>query len=179
MRRWLTAAHEGDANTIIVEEMGIWAGTVRIDVAVINGELHGVELKSARDTLVRLPEQQKLFSEVFDRVTLVVARNHILKALPKIPEWWGVVEAQTTSSGNVELVKYRTAALNPAIVPVQIARLLWRDEAIDVLTRYGLERGFRSKPAEVLFQRLASSLTIDQLRDEVRETLKRRRRGTL
>jgi hypothetical protein len=39
-----------DLDTRVVEEMGIWAGSVRVDIAVINGEFHGFELKSDRDT---------------------------------------------------------------------------------------------------------------------------------
>lgn len=54
----------GDRHTRIVEEMGIWSGSVRIDIAVINGQLHGYELKSARDTLQRLPTQAELYSKV-------------------------------------------------------------------------------------------------------------------
>ena len=51
----LAELHAGDPDTRIVEEMGVWCGTARIDVAVVNGELCGFELKSERDTLERLP----------------------------------------------------------------------------------------------------------------------------
>jgi hypothetical protein len=50
--RRLSSDYADDADTRIVEEMGVWSGSVRIDVAVINGELSGYELKSDRDTLV-------------------------------------------------------------------------------------------------------------------------------
>src|SRR6266851_6542601 len=83
-----------DPDTRIVEEMGVWSGSVRIDVAVINGELTGYELKSDRDTLERLPVQADLYSRVFDRLTLVVARRHAQKARDCIPKWWGIVVAE-------------------------------------------------------------------------------------
>ena len=70
VRAQLVAAHADDDNTRIVEEMGIWSGSVRVDVAVINGELAGWELKSARDNLRRLPQQAELYSQVFDRMTI-------------------------------------------------------------------------------------------------------------
>ena len=57
VKSYLKALHEDDPATRIVEEMGIWAGSVRIDIAVINGELSGFELKSDSDTLQRLPLQ--------------------------------------------------------------------------------------------------------------------------
>src|ERR1700712_292570 len=93
VRQRLQALHADDPNTRIVEEMGVWSGSVRIDLAVINGELAGYELKSDRDTLERLPLQSRLYSRVFDRVTLVASGRHLDKATIRIPDWWGVVEA--------------------------------------------------------------------------------------
>jgi len=61
---------------------------------VINGELHGFELKSERDTLARLEDQAELYSQVFDRMTLIIAKRHLEKAVPKIPRWWGIIAAQ-------------------------------------------------------------------------------------
>jgi hypothetical protein len=57
----LAAEHAGDADTHIVQEMGVWSGVARIDIAVINGELCGYELKSDRDTLERLPRQMEYY----------------------------------------------------------------------------------------------------------------------
>src|SRR5687768_3916541 len=132
VRKWLAELHADDEDTRVVEEMGIWAGTVRIDVAVINGELQGYELKSERDTLVRLPRQAEFYNAVFDRVTIVLADRHAAKALPIIPEWWGVKCATVDESAGVELRPLREAVRNPAVDPLQLARLLWRDEALDV-----------------------------------------------
>lgn len=70
VRERLREEHLGDADTRIVEEMGVWHGSVRVDIAVINGEIAAYELKSARDTLQRLPGQACLYNEVFDRVSL-------------------------------------------------------------------------------------------------------------
>ena len=56
--------------------MGVWSGTVRIDVAVLNGEMCGYEIKSDRDTLERLPFQIEIYSKEFDKLTLVVGRRH-------------------------------------------------------------------------------------------------------
>lgn len=168
----LDALHAGDANTRVVQEMGIWAGSVRVDVAVINGELHGFELKSARDTLERLPAQAALYNQVFDRVTLVVAERHADKALHIIPDWWGIWLASASDEQPVVLAPGRSNASNPNLQPVQIARLLWRAEALGILDRHGLARGFRSKPVEALTHRLAAELPLDLLRDEVRLALK-------
>jgi hypothetical protein len=176
MRRRLDESYADKADTRIVEELGIWAHTVRIDLAVINGEFHGIELKSARDTLERLPNQAMLYNEVFDRVTLVVADKHFCKALDLVPLWWGIMTAVSCEELGVRIDLARPAGMNPSINPVQIARLFWKTEAIAVLEKYGIARGFRSKPTEAIAQRLASDLPIDCLRSEARQALKSRPR---
>lgn len=171
---YLDRLHAGEADTRVVQEMGIWSGSVRVDIAVINGELHGFELKSERDTLERLPTQAELYSQVFDRVTLVVAEKHASKAAAIVPDWWGVLLASGSDARGVSLDDGRPPARNPTAIPLQIARLLLRAEALDVLDRHGLARGFRSRPVEILVRRLASELHVDILRDEVRAALKAR-----
>lgn len=173
LRSRLLDEHEGDADTRIVEEMGIWHGSVRVDVAVINGELVGYELKSARDTLQRLPAQAKLYSEVFDRVYLVSAEKHLAHATAELPAWWGLIVARS-NKGMLELEGLRDGLRNPSVEPIQVARLLWREEALALLDRHGAAKGVRSVNRDRVADRLASTLPLDQLRDEVRTILKAR-----
>jgi hypothetical protein len=77
----LFAQHLGEPDTVIFEELGVQHGLSRIDLAVVNGELHGFEFKSDKDTLARLPEQAESYGRVFDRVTLVVGESHLLHLL--------------------------------------------------------------------------------------------------
>ena len=49
--------YKGDADTLIIHELGVCSGDARIDLAVVNGKLHGYEIKSDADTLKRLPAQ--------------------------------------------------------------------------------------------------------------------------
>ncbi len=170
----LSEIYRNDAGTRVVEEMGIWSGTVRIDVAVINGRLHGYELKSAKDTLERLDYQAELYNGVFDCVTLVTAENHYHKASKKIPRWWGIQIAVSTSGGKVRLRNSRQPKANPSIDPAQVARLLWRPELLELLERHAIDRGVRSATIDVMASRAAEQLPLDVLRGEVRETLKRR-----
>lgn len=171
--RWLEAAHQGDSNTLMLDELGILNGTTRIDIAVINGQIEGYELKSERDTLERLPAQRDLYNKVIDRISLVVAENHRAAAEAIIPDWWGLVIA-SACNGAVEVTRERLPEMNPELNAVALASLLWRDEALAVLERYGLLRGIKSKPREILYERLAIGLDLDTLRAEVRTTLKAR-----
>jgi len=173
VRLWLTAQHEGDADTRIVEEMGVWSGSARIDIAVINGELAGYELKSDRDTLERLPFQKMIYNHVFDRLTLVVGQKHARGVKRHVPKWWGITVA-TGSGGGVDLDVLREPGQNPKPSPEIIAQLLWKDEAISVLDRWGLADGWKSKRVKDLHRRLATELEFDDLKREVRGTLKAR-----
>jgi hypothetical protein len=170
----LADQHRDDPNTVIVQEMGIWAGSVRVDVAVINGELCGVELKSNRDTLQRLPGQADLYNQVFDRVTLVMGERHVPAACKLIPAWWGVMIAKMDAVGTANLTPMRAAGANMTLDPLQVARLLWRSEALAVLIRYGIDRGCRSRPVEFIAKKLSLELPLNVLRDEVRAALKAR-----
>src|SRR3989338_11292875 len=77
----------------IFEEFGVSHGTARIDFAIVNGVMHGYEIKSDRDTLDRLPDQMREYNAVFDKMTLVVGRHHLYEALAIIPEWCGIILA--------------------------------------------------------------------------------------
>lgn len=174
VRERLHREHASDPDTKIVEEMGIWAGSVRIDVAVINGELCGYELKSDRDTLERLPAQADLYSKVFDRVSLVVGEKHLSKARAQVPRWWGIVVARSRK-GEIELVDKRTAKTNPKPDAMLIARLLWKGEALLILEQRGIARGYRSKSIDVIHRKLVSEVPIEELSAFVRAALKGRR----
>lgn len=174
LRRRLDIEHAGDGSTRVVEELGL-CETVRVDFAVINGSLTGFELKSERDTLLRLPKQAATYSRVFDYVHLVSAQNHIDHARKVIPRWWGILIATANSSSEVSLRTARAGKRNPAVDPAAIVQLLWREEALAILTRFGADRGVRSKPREFVWDRLVESVSVPTLQAEVRDVLKARR----
>jgi len=169
----LNAEHEHDTDTRIVEEMGVWAGSVRVDVAVINGELSGYELKSDRDTLARLPLQADIYSRVFDKMYLVVGERHAPKARRIIPRWWGVIVAKSRN-GAITLSEVREAKVNPSPELFLVSQLMWKEEALAVLERHGLAKGWRSRTADAIHRHLSESLSAEQLSEAVRSTLKAR-----
>lgn len=169
----LDSEHADDPETLIVQEMGVWSGSARIDVAVINGELCGYELKSDSDTLERLPAQAELYNKVFDRVCLVVGKRHISEARSIVPKWWGIVEA-SAKNGEIELRDKRSAKSNPKPDALLIARLLWKEEALSIMDSKGIAYGFRSKTADEISQKLASEIPLAELSAFVRAALKSR-----
>jgi hypothetical protein len=165
--------HRRDVDTRIIEELGLCQGVARVDLAVVNGTIHGYEIKSERDTLARLPGQINIYSTALDLVTIIAAPSHVARISDIVPQWWGVWSVARSKSG-FRLKPSRESQPNPQVDPFALAQLLWRDEALEVLADYGLAAGARSKPREFLWKRLALNLTLEQLGDVVRTRLKRR-----
>lgn len=171
----LACQHAGDPDTRIVEEMGVWSNTVRIDIAVINGELSGFELKSDRDTLQRLPMQADIYSKVFERVTLVAGSRHAENALSLVPSWWGVIIA-TEKRGGIKLSRKRAARRNPDRDAFVVAQMLWKTEAVAIMEAYGMAKGWKTKPAVEISRRLAEEIKLEELAAWVRQALKMRQK---
>lgn len=167
----LESRHAQDAKVRIIEELGISHGVARIDIAVVNGIMHGYEIKSDQDTLQRLPEQMNVFNAVFDKVTLVVGKNHLYDAIKIIPDWWGVVIAKADPNGSVVFNVIREGENNKEQDGVSIARLLWREEALRILEESGEARGFYSKPRNCIYEKLSAVLDQETLSAKVRETI--------
>lgn len=169
----LVTMHKDDPQTLIVEELGIRQGAARVDVAVVNGSLHGYEIKSAKDTLERLPRQLELYGSVFDTITLVTAENHLDSALNVIPDWWGVVLAREDSN-MLKLSLVKETKTNDGVDPIALAELLWKEEALLLLQERDAAKGYRSKPRREIWKAVCEIYSTDELRDAVRLFLKRR-----
>jgi hypothetical protein len=159
-------------NYRVIPELGVWHGAARIDVAVVNGSLRGFEIKSDRDTLARLPEQMCAYNAIFDQVTLVVGGKHFIDAFRMVPEWWGIETAHIDENGAVFFNHIRSSQNNPEQDGVSIARLLWRHEALEKLEDLGKADGVRSKPREIVYQRLAETQGLEPLKEYVWDVLK-------
>jgi hypothetical protein len=161
-----------ETGTLFVDELDL-GGLVRVDVAAVNGALWGYEIKSERDTLRRLPMQVEVYSQVLDFAALVVAERHHDHAVDLLPDWWSVYVV-TGHADAVELHEAHQGSRNTGVNPMQIAQLLWRDEALTELTERGLDRGVRSKPRRAVWQRLVDELELPDLQQVVRTRLKAR-----
>lgn len=178
LRARLREAHYGEDNTLLVEEMGLCQGEVRIDLGIINGHFIGYEIKSPRDTLERLPGQESVYSRTFDQMTVVTCERHLLGVMEMVPAWWGI-ELVSPDGPNVTFGCVRAAQQNPSLDPAALVQLLWRYEVLSILTENKCDRGVRTKPKQVLWDRLVSCLELGQLHDEVRRHLKLREDWTV
>lgn len=158
--------------TLFVDELGL-CGEARVDVAVVNAALSGFELKSASDTLRRFPTQVGVYSRVLDYATLVVAENHLDRALPLLPSWWGCSVVRWDGE-LAHLDELWPGEFNPGIDAYAVAQLLWWDEAFGTLEMLDAAKGMRSKPRKKLWAKLVETIDLTDLRALVRQHLKSR-----
>ena len=169
----LTEKFLNDPGTLVIEELGLCEGEARVDIAVVNGSIHGFEIKSDQDTLKRLAGQAAVYGRVLDAVTLVVSHAHFDHALEIIPPWWGVILVKKNSR-QTYLKRARKDGLNPGLDPFAVAQFLWRDEAFEVLRSRNLHRGLAKKPRAILWKTIAECMPINELTALVRRLLKSR-----
>jgi len=162
-------------DTLVVDELGVAHGAARVDIAVINGHIRGLEIKADTDTLERLPRQVEAYGRVVDCATLIAAERHVAAALPLLPDWWGVVSVHRCANGAVGFRRLRPERVNRALDPMTLTRLLWRSEAVMLLTNLGGDENAlgRLRRAD-LYAELVGATSISQLRGLVRAALKAR-----
>lgn len=173
--RSVLSEHLVKKNTLVVEELGIEHGSFRVDIAVVNGFLHGYELKSQSDNLMRLPAQAAAYSRTFDRVTLVVDDSHYKESLEIIPAWWGVKVASKGTLGAVKIETTRSIEANPSVCLFTMSHLLWKSEAIEILDSLGVEKKALRQNRASLYELLVSHHEPTKLRQTIRAYLKNRK----
>jgi hypothetical protein len=177
LRSLLLAEHAGEEDSVFLEELGFCRGQVRIDLAVVNGRLHGYEIKSDRDTLERLDRQLEIYNRVLDRATLVVGERHLDAAKALLPGWWGLLRIGASPDGP-RFSKIRRGRRNPQRHARTLVELLWRDEALDLLDTRNAARGVTSKPRFAVWDRLCEHFDVEEIAAEVRRCLKAREAWT-
>ena len=123
-----------ETNALLVEEVVVGGGRNRIDMVYIGGATIGIEIKSARDDLKRLPEQATSFSQYFDYLILVADEQLIVGATEILPNWWGVLDI-TRQDGRIKLKWVRKPTRNTSVKTEQLLELLWKKELLSLLGR--------------------------------------------
>ncbi len=173
VRDHLTDLHGSVPHTRLKNEMALCLGATRVDVAAVNGQLTGCEIKGARDSLARLPHQVGLYGEVLDVAVFVAEPRFAAKASDHVPDWWGVWEVNEQNERAV-VTELRPAGENPSVNPLAVAQLLWRDEALEELVARGAARGLARATRWRLWEALVELLPLDELAEVVRAKLKAR-----
>jgi hypothetical protein len=161
-------------DTVVIHELDVCGGTSRIDIAVVNGQLHGYEIKSQQDNLMRLETQIEDYSQIFDTMTIVITENHIGKVVELVPDWWGI-QYVTGDPENLDIYTKREARKNESINSYQLAQLLWRDELFMLLKeKVKQTNGFASKTRRQLAQLVTDYISFDEIEKYIKSILKSR-----
>ncbi|MCI1750887.1 MAG: sce7726 family protein [Megasphaera cerevisiae] len=163
-----------DSSTVIIPELEICMGYARADIVMVNGSIHGFEIKSDKDTLERLTHQIGYYEQVFEHVTIVCGKTHVDKAKLIVPPWWEVAEAIYDDTGNIVLKKIKDGSQNSVLDAASVAQLLWRDEALEALKKRGIDRGVKSKPRRFILERLIDNVSLEELLAITRHAMKAR-----
>ena len=166
-------AYMSDTSTVVVNELDVCFGAARIDLAVVNGQLHGYEIKSEKDTLARRPAQIEIYNKVFDTLTLVVSENHYPRAMKMIPEWWGVLCVRK-KEGSLTVETIREASINNKIEPLHLTQFLWKNELLELLEQSNVIKGIKSKTRIQLGRMVTKKISEEHLFEFVRNKLKTR-----
>lgn len=167
-RKTLRAFHRCN-DTLVVEELGLAHAKVRIDIAVINGCLHGFEIKSASDTLSRLPYQIALYEECLERLTIVCAEKHLPGVREIAPRWCGIIKVHKGSRGGITFTTVREPKQNPNVRAYRLAHLLWRSEAVAILSQTNATGDILRAPRKALYKSLAAKFSVSEITAFIRQ----------
>jgi hypothetical protein len=165
---WLAS---DDPDAIVFHELPLARGNGRADVVAVNGVISGYEIKSERDSLIRLVGQIENYSGVCEFMTVIVAKRHLRHARTTVPRRWGIVVADVGRTG-VELRPIRKPQRNANLDKSALIRLMWRSECSRALRNNGVQMP-RNALALHLWREL-EKFPLRRLLYEVRSALKRR-----
>lgn len=169
--RELNQRFSDPSHDLILQEFG--CKTARIDIAVVNGFLHGFEIKSDSDSLSRLDGQIEQYGRIFDFVTLICGQKLFGAAQKIAPKWWGLRLAKM-EDGLVRLSDIRQPTQNRSQNRAALARMLWKDEALRCLRQNGYKGVSCRDSAEQIWNEAAKQLGVRTLAEAARLAIKAR-----
>ena len=174
LHRKLLSHYHRNSDAIVINELGLIHSRCRVDIAVINGWIHGYEIKSDLDTLARLPQQLELFGGSLQKLTLIVGIRHLSSVTAMLPSWCGLAVARTGPRGGIKFERMRRARSNPHVDPFLLAHLLWRSEAETALYNLGATIGPRRQTRKELYTNLVEYLSTAELVALIKRSMNRR-----
>lgn len=158
-------------NTRIINELGLDFGASRVDIAVVNGILHGYEIKSDLDNLNRLPRQIEYYSRAFERMTIVVSKSHLLEVKEMVPSWWGIKTISKDKSRLINVRKGRRVSYQDSEL---LLKLLWKKELDGFVDELNLPKSYKKYRQGQLLSIIEDVADLVTIRSYVYDILKKR-----
>jgi len=163
--------YKDDKNTRIINELGIDHGASRVDVAVVNGIIHGYEIKSDVDNLYRLPRQISYYNKLFQRMTIVTTKKYYLKVREMVPPWWGIL---IISNDGSRLICKRKGRYRNQQDKKILLKLLWKRDLEGLVDYANLPKSLKKKRKHYLLNYFEEYLDIKEVQNFVYTILKNR-----
>lgn len=162
-------------NATIINEMVVANWSRRADLAVANGHLQAIEIKSDFDSLKRLDGQLETFTSRFEKVTVVCAPKFTYEISTKVSSNVGIIEYLNTSKGiHFKIVQRgRTAVLGNKKVYINF---LLKKELQSLLIENG--KSFLFESGREALERIAEKIPLSRIRGFVLEAIKLRYKET-
>lgn len=167
--------HHLDENSLVIDELGVMHGFKRIDIAVISSNLHGYEIKSSKDNLLRFKDQLAIYLGSLQKITVISAPNHVKEILSLAPECVGVVIAEKGVRGAIHFKTIRTTKTNPYVETINVAHLLWKGETLKLLESLEVPTQEAKGNRLNLYQALVKRISLNELVQIIKITFKARR----
>jgi len=150
----LSKTSEG-ADAAFISEMFVNGFSRRADLIMANGKLSVFEIKSDRDTLVRLQGQIETYTNFFEQVTIVCADKHIQNVAAMTGPDIGVWSIDTQN--RISVIRYAKYKSLPSVInwlsflPVDELRIFLRQQGIKAIgSREQLVHAAAKKSARVI-----------------------------
>jgi hypothetical protein len=156
-------SHHDHPGTMVIDELGVAHGKNRIDIAVVNGCIHGYEIKSSKDNLTRFSSQLESYAQCFEKLSFIAAENHIQELKRQTPEWCGIILAEKGTRGAINFSTLRRSKKNPEVNVIAMAHFLWKKEVIEILQGLGAENVMLKGARASLYENLSKMITVDEL----------------
>lgn len=158
--------------TRVLEEFPM--GDSRADMLLVTKtKLIGFEIKSDRDTFVRLERQVRDYEKFFDTNYLVVGTYHVEEAMKTVPSHWGIYEVYENEEGayTMECVRGASTALKDNTE--EKLYLLWRNELMEIVRDYRLAKGNLQRKDKMI-SKIIRGLTVPVIQTEICNALLKR-----
>lgn len=110
-------------------------GRSKADLVILNGTSTVYEIKSERDSLVRLPAQIEDYMKVFARVNVITSKSHINAVIDMVPDGVGVM----CLSNRYQIQTIREAGdFASRICPLTVFESLRSAERVEILKAFGI-----------------------------------------
>ena len=152
---------------VIEEKM---MGKSRADIiAVTDGTIIGIEIKSDADTYARLSRQVKDYDLFFDKNYVVVGKSHSMHVMEHVPLHWGILVAESSQRGIVFTVQ-RLPENNPNLDIQKKLGILWRPELAHIQEINEMPK-YKDKSKVWVIEKIVQKIPWELLRYQVTDEL--------